>query len=81
MRSGLAAALMGIGGIFASFGAVIVVLALFARQGGETRQQLPAMTTVAVGALVIGAVLFGAGYLLGRVGRNSDQSAGDRSTA
>ena len=73
MRSGLAAALMGIGGILISFGAVIVVLALFARNG-DTRGQLPVMTTVAVGSLLIGAVMFGAGYLLGRVGRNSDQS-------
>jgi hypothetical protein len=30
---------------------------------------------------VVGAVMFGAGYLLGRVGRNSAQSASDRSTA
>ena len=81
MRSGFAAGFMGIGGIFMSFGAVVVVLALFARQGGDTRLELPAMTTVAVGSLVVGAVLFGAGYLLGRLGRNSDQSAGDRSTA
>ena len=73
MRSGLAAALMGIGGILLSFGAVIDVLALFARTG-DTRGQLPAMTTVAVGSLVVGAVMFGAGYLLGRVGRNSDRS-------
>jgi hypothetical protein len=80
MRSGFAAGFMGVGGIFMSFGAVIVVLALFARQGGDTRLELPAMTTVAVGSLVVGAVLFGAGYLLGRLGRNSDQSAGDRST-
>ena len=73
MRSGLAAALMGIGGILMSFGAVIVVLALFARNG-DTRGQLPAMTTVATGSLIIGAVMFGGGYLLGRVGRNSDRS-------
>jgi hypothetical protein len=74
MRSGLAAALMGIGGILMSFGAVIVVLALFARNG-DTRGQLPAMTSAAVASLVIGAVMFGAGYLLGRVGRNSDRAS------
>ena len=56
-----------------SFGAVIVVLALFARSG-DTRGQLPAMTTVAGGSLIVGALMFGAGYLLGRVGRNSDRS-------
>jgi Na+/H+ antiporter NhaC len=64
---------MGIGGILMSFGAVIVVLALFARNG-DTRGQLPAMTTAAAASLVVGAVMFGAGYLLGRVGRNSDRS-------
>ena len=73
MRSGLAATLMGIGGILLSFGAVIVILALFARNG-DTRGQLPAMTTVAAGSLIVGALMFGAGYLLGRVGRNSERS-------
>jgi ABC-type transport system involved in multi-copper enzyme maturation permease subunit len=77
MRSGLAAALMGIGGILLSFGAVIVVLTLFARNG-DTRGQLPAMTSTAVGSLVVGAVMFGAGYLLGRVGRNSNESPESR---
>jgi ABC-type transport system involved in multi-copper enzyme maturation permease subunit len=81
MRSGFAAGLMGIGGILLSFGSVIVVLAIFAREGGATRLQLPEMTTVALGSLVVGAVMFGAGFLLSRVGRNSNQSAGDRSTA
>jgi hypothetical protein len=68
MRSGLAAGLTGIGGILVSFGAVIVVLALFARHA-DTRGDLPAMTTLAVGSIVIGAVMFAAGYLIGRTGR------------
>lgn len=81
MRSGLAAGLMGIGGIFVSFGAVIVVLALFARYD-NVRADLPAMTTLATGSIVIGAVMFVAGYLLGRVGGKSEQSArSERSTA
>lgn len=74
MRSGFAAGLMGIGGILISFGTVIVVLALLGRRG-DTRTELPAMITVAAGSLVVGAALFGTGYLLGRLGRNSDQSA------
>jgi hypothetical protein len=73
MRSGISAGLMGVGGILVSFGAVIVVLSLFARQG-ETRIELPAMTTVMTGSIVVGAVMFGAGYLLGRIGRSSGQS-------
>jgi hypothetical protein len=82
MRSGFAAGLMGIGGILLAFGAVVVVLAFFASEGGvATRLQLPAMTTVALGSLVVGAVMFGAGFFLSRVGGNSNQSAGDRSTA
>jgi hypothetical protein len=81
MRSGFVAGLTGVGGILLSFGAVIVVLAIFAREGGATRLQLPAMTTVALGSIVVGAVMFGAGFLLSRVGGNSNQSAGDRSTA
>jgi ABC-type transport system involved in multi-copper enzyme maturation permease subunit len=75
MRSGLIAGLMGIGGIFLSFGAVIVVLAIFTRQS-EWRLQLPTMTTVGVGSIVIGAVMFGAGFLLSRIGRGSDDSSG-----
>lgn len=73
MRSGISAGLMGVGGILVSFGAVIVVLSLFARQG-DTRIELPAMTTVLTASIVVGAVMFGVGYLLGRVGRSSDQS-------
>ncbi len=61
---------MGVGGIFVSFGAVILVLALFARNG-ETRGELPAMMTLATGSLVVGAVMFGLGYLLNRMGRSS----------
>ncbi len=72
---------MGIGGIFMSFGAVIVVLALLARHA-DTRGQLPEMTLVATASIVGGAVLFGAGYLLGRVGQPASGSARtDRGTA
>jgi len=70
MRSGLAAALMGVGGILVSFGAVILVLAIFAR-ANEWRVQLPAMGSVGTGSLVIGGVMFALGFLLNRVGRNS----------
>ena len=70
MRAGIAAMLMGVGGILISFGTVVIVLSFFARQG-DTRLELPAMATLATGALVVGAIMFGAGFLLGRVGRSS----------
>jgi ABC-type transport system involved in multi-copper enzyme maturation permease subunit len=73
MRSGLAAGLMGIGWILISFGAVIAVLYVFARQGGDTLSELPAMATGAVASLVVGAVMFVVGYLLSRMGRSSDR--------
>ncbi len=74
MRSALAAGLMGIGGIFVSFGAVVAVIEFFSRHN-DWRVQLPAMTSLALGTIVIGAVMFVAGYLLSRVGRSSDRSA------
>lgn len=73
MRSSVAAGLMGVGAIFVSFGAVILVLALFARNG-DTRGELPAMMTLATGSLVVGAVMFGLGYLLNRMGRSSSSA-------
>ncbi|HEY3113429.1 MAG TPA: hypothetical protein VGJ62_07080 [Gemmatimonadaceae bacterium] len=79
MRSA-AAGLMGIGGILMSFGAVVVVLSLFARRP-DTRLELPAMATIATGSFVIGGVLFALGFLLSRVGRNSRTSAGTEGRA
>lgn len=70
MRSGFSAGLMGIGWILISFGAVIAVLYVLARQGGDTGQDLPAMVTVGAGSLIVGAVLFAAGFLLRRLHRN-----------
>jgi ABC-type transport system involved in multi-copper enzyme maturation permease subunit len=76
MRSGLAAGLMGIGWILISFGAVIAVLYVFAKQGGGDSAHLaPQMATGAVGSLVVGGVMFAAGYLLSRVGRSSDRAS------
>jgi ABC-type transport system involved in multi-copper enzyme maturation permease subunit len=74
MRSGLAAGLMGIGWIFISLGAVTAILYVLARQYGDTRQELPAMVTLTIGSLVVGGVMFAAGYLLSRVGQSSDRS-------
>lgn len=65
---------MGVGGIFAAFGATILPIAVFTRTGAW-RPQLPAMISVATTALVVGGVMFVAGYLLNRVGRNSSTRA------
>ena len=68
MRSGLVAALMGIGGIFASFGATILVISIFSRLNAW---QLPKEVSTGVLTLVIGLVMFAAGFLLDRLGRSS----------
>jgi hypothetical protein len=70
MRSGFAAALLGIGGIFLSFSVVVFVLELFARRS-DPGHQLAAMSEVAAATFVGGAILFGLGYLLNRIGRNT----------
>lgn len=75
MRSGISEALMGIGGIFVAFGATVLVIAVFARRSPATRGELPTMMTLGTGAVVVGAVLFAAGYLLARTGRGSADSA------
>jgi hypothetical protein len=66
MRSSFAAAFMGIGGIFISFAAVVFILELFTRQT-DLVHQLPTMTGLGMLTLVGGVVLFGLGYLLGRM--------------
>ena len=70
MRSGLVAALMGIGGILLAFGVTVLMIAIFTRTG-EWRPQLPQMLSVATLVLVVGGAMFVAGFLLDRVGRRS----------
>ena len=70
MRSGLEAFLMGVGGIFAAFGATVLVIAIFSRMN-EWRVQLPAMFTLGTGTLVVGLVMLVLGFLLSRGGRGS----------
>ena len=59
MRSGLVAALMGVGGIFASFGATILVIAIFSRMNAW---QLPKEVSTGMLSLVVGLVMFAAGF-------------------
>lgn len=73
MRS-FAAALMGIGGISITFAGVVLVLAIFASRS-DPEHKLPTMTTLAVVCIVGGAVLFGLGFLLNRIGRGGRDGA------
>lgn len=70
MRSSLSAASMGIGGILLCFGFVVFVLEIFARQG-DVGHQVAEMSKLGVESLVLGAILFGLGFLLSKAGRRS----------
>jgi apolipoprotein N-acyltransferase len=73
MRSGFAAAFMGIGGIFLCFSFVVFVIEIFARRS-DAGHQLATMSALAVATFVGGVVLFGLGYLLNR-GRRSTRNS------
>jgi hypothetical protein len=72
MRSGFSEGLMGVGGIFLSFGFTIIVIGLFARMNTNTQAELPAITKLATIIVGAGAVMFVAGYLLSRIGRGGN---------
>jgi predicted DNA repair protein MutK len=74
MRSGFAAALMGIGGIFLCFSVVVFVLETLARRS-ESGHQLATMSGLSVAAFLGGVILFGLGYLLNRIGRSTRNGA------
>jgi cellobiose-specific phosphotransferase system component IIC len=69
MRSGFAAAFMGIGGIFLCFSVVVFVIEIFARRS-DAGHQLATMSALAVATFVGGVILFGLGYVLNRIGRS-----------
>ena len=70
MRSGFSEGLMGVGGILLSFGFTVIVLGLFARMNTNTQAEMPAITRLATLVVVAGALMFAAGYLLSRIGRD-----------
>jgi hypothetical protein len=70
MRSSLAAVLMGIGGICLCFGGVVFALAIFASRS-DPDHKLATMSALGTASLVGGAVLFGLGFLLNRIGRGT----------
>lgn len=73
MRAYLAAAMIGIGSMLASFAAVVFVLALFAR-GNDPEHRVPVMSALGVEMLVAGGVLIVLGILLNRVGSRRDSA-------
>jgi hypothetical protein len=70
MRSSFAAVLMGIGGICLCFGGVVFALVIFASRS-DPDHKLATMNALGAGSLVGGAVLFGLGFLLNRIGRGT----------
>jgi len=74
MRSRFSEALMGIGGILLAFGVTTIIIGYFAHLNTNTRAEFPAILSLFTGSMVVGAVLFAAGYLLHRTIRNDDGS-------
>mgnify|MGYP001796580012 CR=1 FL=1 len=70
MRAGFASTVMGIGGIFLSFGCVVFVLMIFASRS-DPEHKLPTMSALAVACVVAGAVMVGLGFVLSRFGRDN----------
>ena len=65
---------MGVGGIFLAFGFTVMVIGIFTRRS-PWRGEMHALTTVGVGSLVIGGVMFVLGWLLQRGMQRSDETA------
>jgi hypothetical protein len=74
MRSGIAAGLMGVGGIFLAFGFTVMVIGIFTRMS-SWRGEMHALTTVGTGSLLIGGAMFVLGWLLNRGVRQADDRA------
>jgi membrane-bound ClpP family serine protease len=81
MRSGFSEGLMGVGGIFLSFGFTVIVIGMFARMNTNTQAELPAITKLATLMVGVGAVMFVAGYLLARMGRSGGNRRGEHEVA
>jgi hypothetical protein len=63
MRTGLSAALVNTGMIFLSFGITITIIGLLGARYGAPIHKQPLLGAV---ALIGGAVMFGAGWMMGR---------------
>lgn len=70
----MAMALMALGGIILSFGMVVFLIELLAGYFGS-QHGLRVMTATGTGLVVIGAVMFALGFLVGRQGRKDGHPA------
>jgi hypothetical protein len=66
--------LMGLGGIVASFGVVVFIIELCAAYFGS-EHGLRVMTLTGTGLVVVGAIMFGSGFLFSRMGRDTRHPA------
>jgi cytochrome bd-type quinol oxidase subunit 1 len=80
MRTYLAGAMMGIGGIFVSFAAVVFVIEIYGSRS-DTKETVAAMTSLGMETLVGGAILFIIGWLISRMGRRSTTAESERPVA
>lgn len=70
MRTYLAGALMGIGGIFVSFAVVLFIIEIYGSRS-DTKETVAAMSSLGLETLIGGAILFIIGWLISRTGRRS----------
>ncbi len=70
----MAMVFMSLGGIITSFGMVVFLIEMFARYFGSDHG-LRVMTVTGTGLVVIGAVMFGLGFLVSRLGRKDGHPA------
>jgi hypothetical protein len=74
MRVYLTGAMIGIGGMFVSFAAVVFVLEIFASRS-DPEHRIPTMSALGLETLVAGGILIILGILLNRLGASRRSSA------
>jgi hypothetical protein len=77
MRAYLSATLMGIGGIFVSFAAVLFIIEIYGSRS-DPKETVAAMTALGLETLIGGAILFVLGFLVSRVGRRDPEPIAER---
>jgi hypothetical protein len=73
MRTYLAGAMIGIGGILASFAVVVFVIEIYGSRS-DTKETVAAMSSLGIETLVGGAILVVLGLLVSRTGRRSTKA-------